>query len=256
MNVRRTHPVPCVAVAGDLSILGGAAILAAVTVGSTVQSTIGFGFAMVAAPVVALIRPAALPSTLLLLALPMTGAMAIRERRDIDLGGYLRIVAGRILGTAGGVWLLVSVPQDSLAALFGGMILVAAVASAVRGAVELRWRPRFTAGIASGVMGTTTSIGGPPLALLYQDRPGPEIRSTLALSFFTGLVASLTGLAIAGRILGWHLLLALELLPALALGVVVGGGAGRRLDAGWLRPAVIAFSAASGGLALVKGLLA
>lgn len=239
----------------DLSWLQLLIVHVSVALGGATQASVGFGFGTVAAPLVALVRPEALPATFLLLAIPLTGLMALRERHSLDVPGFLRILAGRILGTAGGIALLLAVPTDSLSALFGSVVLVAVAMSAAQGRLPLRRRPRFAAGVASGVMGTATAIGGPPLALVYQDRPGPELRATLALVFFLGILFSLAGLAVAHEIHGWHVTLALQLLPALLLGQAGGTALAGVLDAGRVRPAVLIFAAVSGVAAIVKAFL-
>src|SRR3546814_15753694 len=58
---------------------------------------------------------------------------------------------------------------------------------------------QLVAGVVSGVTGTAAGIGGPPLALLYQHRPGSTIRSTLAAAFLVGTALSLATLAVAGE---------------------------------------------------------
>lgn len=241
--------------AGDLSFAQASIILAAVAVGGAVQRSVGFGFALVAAPVLVLVRPDAMPATLLLLALPLTAAMALRERRAIDPDGFGRLTAGRLLGTIGGVSLLLAVPRDALSALFGALILAAAALVAAPRVVPTEWRPRFAVGVASGVMGTAGSIGGPPLALLYRDRSGPELRSTLAASFLIGILISVTALAVADRVAGWHAVLALELLPALVGGLALGSLLARVADRTRIRTAVLVLAAISGLAALVQGLV-
>lgn len=239
----------------DLSLWQFVVIGLGVLVGGAVQGTVGFGLAMIAAPVVALVEPGALPATLLLLAVPITVGMALRERREVDVEGLSWIVGGRVLGTAAGVGLLVAVPQRSLEVLFGAVIVAAAITASLRPARELGRRNRFLAGTVSGVMGTTTSIGGPPLAILYRDRPGAQIRSTLAVSFVAGLVISIGGLLLAHRIAGWQALLALELVPPLGIGLLLGSRLTGLGDRTWLRPAVLAFSGVAGAAALLRGLL-
>jgi len=83
-----------------VTLLGLVVAMAAVVAGAVIQGTIGFGFAFVAVPTLTLLQPAALPAALLLLALPMTIAMAVREWSSIDLRGFAYATAGRIVGTA------------------------------------------------------------------------------------------------------------------------------------------------------------
>ncbi len=109
-------------------------------------------------------------------------------------------------------------------------------------------------GIASGVTSTAAAIGGPPLALIYQGRSGAELRSTLAISFVVGIVMSLAGLALAGKVEGWHLVLALQLLPGLLVGLWASRWVVERLDERWLRPAVLTFAAVAGLTVVFLGL--
>ncbi len=223
------------------------AILAVTVVaGAVIQGSIGFGYALVAVPAMVLLLPWAVPVTPLFLALPMTVLMSVREWRSIDLAGFALITGGRLVGTVAGVMLLVLVPSGYLSLLTGLLILAAAVGSFLRPAFEVNDATRLAGGVASGVVGTVAALGGTPLALVYQDRSGAELRSTLALSFVVGIAMSLVGLALAGKVESRHLVLALELLPALLIGLWVSRWVVERLDERWLRPAVLVFAAVAG----------
>jgi uncharacterized membrane protein YfcA len=230
-----------------------AVVLAAIAVGAAIQGSIGFGFAFVAVPTLTLLRADALPATLLVLALPLTVLMALRERNAIDFAGFTYATAGRALGTAAGVGLLVVVPRDGLAVLVGAFILVAVGLSVLAPGFELGAPTTMLAGFSSGIMGTAAAIGGPPMALAYQSRPGSELRSTLAASFVVGSLMSLAGLALAGRVEVWHLGLALQLMPGVLAGLLLSRYSLRWLERGWLRPAVLAFATAAGAAAVVRG---
>jgi uncharacterized membrane protein YfcA len=193
------------------------AVLAAVTVGSAVQGTLGFGSNLLAVPVLALFEPAAVPAATTMMAVPLASSMALAERGHVDWHGV--------------GWL-----------------------SVVTTTVVVNRRTTVASGVASGTMGTATSIGGPPLALLYQHHEGPVLRSTLAVTIGMGTVISLGGQAIAGAVHGWQLLLALSLLPGVATGLLLGRVVSRRLDERWLRPAVLGFATVAALLAIGRGL--
>jgi hypothetical protein len=78
-----------------------------------VQGTLGFGFAVVSVPLLSLLHPALAPVPQLLLALPLTLSMAVRERHAIDLRGVGFVVSGRIVGLALGVALVAMARVDS-----------------------------------------------------------------------------------------------------------------------------------------------
>ena len=145
------------------------------------------------------------------------------------------------------------VAADALTVLCGVGVLVAVVTSILTTTVQVTPTTTVAAGAASGVLGTATSIGGPPLALLFQHREGPVLRATLAATFVLGTVLSVSALVVAGVVEGWQVWLALALLPGTAAGVAASGGLARRLDAGWLRPAVLTFAALTAVVAIVRG---
>ena len=240
----------------DLTSVDGALVAASIVAGALVQGAVGFGFALVCAPVIALVEPAALPAVVLLLSIPLNTFVALRERPHIDLDGIHHLLGGLVAGTAGGTAIMAVMPAASLSVAFGAAIVVVSGLSVLRPHPgEIRHPVRIAAGTASGLINTVAATGGPPVALLYQRRPGPQLRSTLAVVFLISIVLSLGGLAIAGRLERQHATTALALLPALALGALASKAAARRLDERWLRPAVLTFAAASGMAAIVRGIL-
>ena len=136
----------------------------------------------------------------------------------------------------------------------GGLILAAVAMSLLGSSFEVGNRTRFAGGIASGVMGTAAGVGGPPLAIVYQSRPGPELRSTIALSFAVGNAMSLLGLALVGEIEERQLRLALLLFPGLLLGLWGSRWTSKFLDERWLRPVILTFATVSGVVAVFLGL--
>lgn len=228
--------------------------LLAVMLGGVIQGSIGFGFALVAVPTFTLLVPEVVPSGLLLIAVPMTITMAVREHGSIDFSGLFYSTVGRIVGTVAGLALLAMVEADSLALLVGGMIVLAVALSLFAAPTEVAWGTGVAAGFASGVMSTAAAIGGAPMALAYQSRPGTELRSTLAASFVLGTLMSLAALALTGRVDGGHVIFALQMIPAMLAGLLLSRYLKPWLDARWLRPAVLCFAGIAGVLAIAQGL--
>jgi uncharacterized protein len=183
----------------------------------------------------------------------MTVLMTAREWRSIDVSGFFLITAARAVGTAAGVAFLVLVPASFLSVFVGLLIAALALLSFFRPSFEVSNRTRIAGGMASGITSTTAAIGGPPLALIYQDRSGAELRSTLSISFVVGIVMSLAGLVLAEKVQGWHFLLALQLLPGLLVGLWSSRWVIRYLDERWLRSAVLMFAALAGLMVALLG---
>jgi uncharacterized protein len=243
---------------GDTIHVSGAeylVVLVAVTLGASVQGSVGFGANLIAVPVLALIEPEALPATLTLLIVPLAVGMAWRERYRVDRAGVGWLMVGRLPGTALGAAVIAVLSGDAVSVLAGSVVL-AAVGMSLR-VVRLPVTPAttFGAGVASGAMGTATSVGGPPVALLYQHHEGAVLRSTLGVTFALGTVISVGAQAAAGVVAAWHVVLAAALLPGTLAGLAVSGAIARRLDGGRLRPAVLTFAAATAVAAIVRGLV-
>jgi uncharacterized protein len=237
-----------------LTLAEYAAVLIAGMIGATVQGTVGFGANLIAVPVVAIVAPEALPATLILWALPLTAAMVAREHHGVDWSGVGWMTVGRVPGTAVGAWVVATVATNTRSALCGAVVLVVVAASSWTKQVRLTPVTKTAAGLMAGIMGTATSIGGPPMALLYQHNEGRVLRSTLAMAFTVGTITSLTALALTGAIEAWQVGLALALVPALFVGLVLSRALAHRLDGPWLRPTVLAIAALAGLVAVVRGL--
>ncbi|MDP9416705.1 MAG: sulfite exporter TauE/SafE family protein [Actinomycetota bacterium] len=225
----------------DVLFLVGAALL----VGSVVQGVAGFGVALLAAPVIALVEPALIPVTLLLATSALPVMSVVREFGDIDWQGLAWALLGRVPGTALGTWAVVVLSARALAIVVALVVLAAVALSLVRWQPGPTPRGLLVAGMASGAFGTSTGIGGPPIALLYQRESGPRIRATLAAYFTLGIVMSLVALSIAGRVHRDDVATAAVLLPFLAAGFVLSNPLRRALDRGRTRAAVLTISAAS-----------
>jgi hypothetical protein len=115
------------------------------------------------------------------------------------------------------------------------LILVAVALSLCGWAVPRTRTSSTLAGVASGLMGTITSAGAPPLAIAMQGMPPARLRATLGCVFLIGSAISLAALAAIGRMHTEGLLLALLLAPWMVAGFAVSGPLARRLSHQGLR---------------------
>ncbi|MHA6618412.1 TSUP family transporter [Pseudonocardia sp. DLS-67] len=222
----------------------------AIALGALVQGSVGFGIALVAAPLLAIIDPRLVPVPMLLLATAHAMLTLRREYRDTDWTGVAWALLGRLPGIVIGVLAVALLPPR----WFG--LAVAVVVLTCVGLSMVRWRPRPTvpalllAGVVSGAAGTASAIGGPPVALLYQHAHGARLRATMAAYFVVGSLLSLTGLLVGGQFSADAVGAAAVMVPFLIAGFALSGPLRRHLDHGWTRPAVLAMAGA-GALALL-----
>jgi len=231
------------------------AACAVVAIGSAVQGSVGLGLGLVAAPILALIDPMLVPGPILLCGLVLTLLMSYRERQAMDVSGLKWGVVGRILGMFVAVVVLTNVPKEEMTLVFGGLVLFAVALSASGLHVSPTMWTLLSAGALSGFMGTASSTGGPPVALLYQNAPGARLRSTLSGYFVLGTIISLLGLVAAGRFGRYEFWSALALLPGVLIGFILPARTLSLLDRGYTRAAVLTLSAASGAIVILRALL-
>lgn len=230
----------------ELSIIAVTIIAA-----SALQASIGFGMGMLAAPVIGLIDPTLLPGSIIMLAVVVTGMVAVRERSALDVRGAGWALVGRIPGSLLGAWLVVVLPAQGLAWLVA-VVVLAGVALAFAGWAPVPGRVSLiSAGAASGVMGTTTSIGGAPMALIWQRSHGPRLRGTMSAFFLVGSTISLVALVSVGAVTRQTFTLALWMIPAVLLGYVLSRYVNRLLDHRRLR--LVALSVSALGAVLLIG---
>ena len=232
-------------------------VVSIAAVGAVVQGSIGFGLAVFAAPLVTLIDPRIVPAPMLFAAFVLTSLLAIRERQAIDLTGIKWALLGRIPGVALGVAVLAVTPPGTLVILFGVLVVIGTLMTARGPALQPSARTLLAAGLLSGFMGTAASVGGPPIALVYQREAGPRLRSTLNGYFLVGTVMSLAALFAVGRIGSTELAWSIVLVPGVVVGFACSAPAARWLDSKrrGLRTALLIFSAASGLVVVARQVL-
>ena len=234
-----------------MSPAGYAVIAGAILIASCLQASIGFGLGMLAAPVVAVVDPSLVPGTMIMLAAAVTLAVVVRERGDIDFAGTGWALVGRVPGTIAGGLLLLVIPERALALLIAGVVLVGVATTAFGWMPAPRPRNLMLAGATSGVLGTTTSIGGPPMALVWQGNTGARLRGTMSGFFLVGSVMSIAVLTATGAVDAHTFRTCALLLPAIAGGYVLS-----RFVNGWLTPARQRWTAITMSIAGAAALIA
>ena len=222
-----------------LSIGMATVCIVAVYLGATVQASVGIGLGMIAAPVLALADPEFIPVALVISVIPLTASIAFADRHHVETRGFLLALGGRVPGVIAGALVAAALSTDVIALLVSGSVLLAVGVSVTAKRFHPSDPALVTAGLASGFTGTTTGVGGPPMALVYQHSDPATMRSTISAFFAIGALMSITALWIAGEVGRRQLELAAMLLPAVILGTVTAQLVRHRLDPAIVRPAVL-----------------
>ena len=213
----------------------------AVLTGGVVQSMVGFGMAVVAAPFVVLLAPDLMPVALLVPALALPLLQLAHAERDVAWRPLGWAVGARTLATPVGVAVVALVSPRAIAALVGVLILLT-VALSVR-TIELRPTPvnAAAAGAVSGVSGTAAAIGGPFLALVLQHERPERVCSTLAVFFLAGSVLGLVGLRAGGQLTAQQVVVGGLWVPFVLLGYAAAAPLRARIDPDRFRRIVLGF---------------
>ncbi|MFC7492389.1 MULTISPECIES: sulfite exporter TauE/SafE family protein [unclassified Knoellia] len=224
----------------------------ALLTGAFVQSSIGFGMSVVAAPFVVVLAPDLMPGALLVTSFSLPIVQLSMAPVDIAWRSLSWALLGRLLLTPVGVAVVAVLSVRSISVIVAVLILLTVATSLTT--IRIRNTP-VTAGVAgglAGVWGTATSIGGPFLALVLQHEKPDRLRATLAAFFLIGSTLSAAGLVLLGEFTDEQLVTGLVWIPFLLLGYAAASPLRARLDTERLRRAVLAFCVLAGVSILVR----
>jgi uncharacterized membrane protein YfcA len=230
------------------------AALGALALGAALQGAVGFGGNLVAAPLLVLIDPTLVPAPLIAANLALNLAMIRREPLETSWTELRWPIIGQVPGTFAGAAVLASASTGKLTVGFAVLILVAVGLCLLREPVRRTPGSLTLAGTVSGFMGTVSGIGGPPVALLYQDVTGIEFRTVISRFFLISSLTSVLVLTAFGLFDLTTLGRGLLLVPGVVAGFALSGPLLGRIERRHIRRAVLAISTISALVALARGL--
>ncbi len=236
----------------DWSVFFGC--LGVLFLGCFVQGAVGFGMGVVAGPLILLLEPQLMPSVIVFIGTCLSFIIMFQYRDSLSLRELFFAFLGRIPGTFAAGYLLFIISKSQLSLLLGVSVLIVVLLSVT----SLKLKPTrlslFIGGFISGVMGTATGIGGPPVALLLQNEQPERLRANLAGYFaITGLL-SLVILHFSGYFSYSQFKYSLLMLPAPFLATYLAFKVRHRIRAEVVRYAVLVLCSLSAITALYQGL--
>jgi uncharacterized membrane protein YfcA len=231
----------------------------AVLLASLVAGLTGFGFAIVAVPLLLILMPPKVVVPVVqLLSVALQIAVLVEARGGIDLRRTWPLLLAGMAGVPLGTYLLLVLDAQTLRILVG----VVVVATCLAMLAGWRWRIRneklasVPVGLAGGALSGSTGIPGPPVILFFtnQGMAKQAFRANLVM-FFTciGLVAVLS-LLVGGLVTEEVLTRWAGLLPAVAAGTWVGVRLARRTNQARFRQITLGVLILTGVAAIASGL--
>lgn len=231
----------------------------AVLLAAAGQAITGFGFVLVAVPLITLLtdpRTAVVACTTL--GLLITSLGWFEDRAAVDWRPIAGIGAGAVVGIPLGLVVFASLPVETLGLAIGVTVLFFTALLAVRVRLPGGRPTQVAAGTVSGVMLSTTGMNGPPLVLALQaeELPPTVFRATLQPTFTLQSVLVVGGFATLGQFTATSAALVAVGAPALWLGWRLGDLVFDLLPPERARILILGTLAVSGTLTVVSALKA
>ena len=216
---------------------------------------------MLAITALSLILPlAAIVPTLFMLEIVASIRLLPTVWNDIHWRSIWPLLAGCLVGTPLGVWLLANIPAAPMQMALGGMILL--LAFLLWKGFALKTMPgtaaSFSTGAVSGLLNGAFSVAGPPVILFYFSSPAGVVAGRASLiAYFLGTdFIGFPMLARAGLVTWDTALLALFFMPSLIGGIWLGARSFKSADPATFRKWVLAILAVLAVLTAAKGFIA
>jgi len=229
------------------------AVFVIVAVASTLQSSVGMGQGLLAAPLLRMIEPDLLPGPIVVAGLLTSAVVAVRNTHVSDVREVVPALVGRFVGAWLAVALLIVLSERGLTITIGVIVLSLVVLRLTGLRLPLTRRALAGTGVVSGVSGTIAALGGAPMGLLYEQHTRARgFRGPMGAFTTIGGATSVLLLVVAGEMDARAWKFALALVPPLVLGWIAARWVTPIVDRGLLGPIVLGVSSAA-ALALIAG---
>lgn len=222
--------------------------------GCLIQGIIGYGFGMFSAPLLFMIEPALVPGPMIIVSTLLTAILFLRSRIDLQCQQVAWTMGAGLLGVIAAGWILSFASGKQFQLLFGGLIVLAVMMSLAGYVPSVSNRNCTLAGLTSGLMGTLTAVGGPPVAILYQTLPPNIIKANLSAFFLLLNTVALITLFLVGTINKDSFGFLWVSLPSVVLGFWCSGWASRWVKPAQLRKLTLSFSGLAGVISIIRAL--
>lgn len=235
-------------------------VVAIVFVAALVHSTLGFGTALVAMPMLVTVLDVEVATPLVGLTMLTTIALLlVRAWRDLDVRAAMHLLAASIFGIPIGL-LILRIAPHGLFKTGLGLLLIAVGLYNLRSSVlprleHIGWTHLF--GFLSGVLGSAYNVNAAPVAVygILKRWPPEGFRATLQGYFFPSTLLIVGSHAMAGLwtedVFGFYL----PAVPAIILAVVCGRIIGARIPVDRFQRVLYAALTAFGTLLLAQPLI-
>ncbi|MFC1940048.1 sulfite exporter TauE/SafE family protein [Chloroflexota bacterium] len=234
-------------------------VFCAVLFASFIRGLAGFGLALILAPILLLIfNPASMVVINSLLALLSNILILLRYFAKVNFKRIIPMALSSLLGIPIGVWVITVIDPHILKMSIGIIIIGFAIPIAIgyhKSFADEKLASSI-AGLLSGILSTSTSLGGPPIVILMHGQYWPKdvIHPSLSAYFMFLCCGSIGALSLAGQVSMEMIKTAASLTPAMLLGVYLGMIIFNRVNALFFRGISMCIVICTGLLGIISGL--
>lgn len=212
-------------------------VLAVIFIATLIRSTLGFGEALIAVPLLAMRLPVRLAAPLaVLISVVIAAFVVVQDWQHVEVRSAGALILASLPGIPLGVLLLARGNEQVMKCILGVLIIAFCAYSLTAGAT--RHLPNdhrgwlLACGFLSGVLGGAYGMNGPPLAIYGALRRWPprHFRATLQGYFLPASLCGLIGYASLGlwqKALTHYFLLCL---PVVAVAILLGRAINHRMS--------------------------
>jgi uncharacterized membrane protein YfcA len=178
-------------------------VVAVVFLATVIRSSIGFGEALIAVPILAFVLPVTVAAPVaVLVSITVAAIVVAQDWRHVQWRSAAALVAATLVGIPAGILILRGVPERIVKVALGAIVAAFALATLrrPRGRALTHDRHAWLFGVVAGVLGGAYGMNGPPLVIygtLRQWQPA-QFRATLQGYFLPASVVGMAAYAIAG----------------------------------------------------------
>ena len=210
-------------------------VLAVIFLATLIRSAFGFGEALVAVPLLALVVPVEVAAPVaVLVSITVAGLVLLQDWREVHLSSARRLVLATMPGIPFGLLLLTTVAEPVVKAVLA-VVIIAFSTYCLIGRTRLHLtddRLAWAFGLAAGVLGGAYGMNGPPLVVfgaLRRWSPG-QFRATLQGYFLPASLVGMVGYWLAGLWVPAVTRYYLASLPVVLAATLLGRVINRRMD--------------------------
>ena len=234
-------------------------LLLAVGIAAVVQNIVGFGFALLAVPLMVLaVDPHDAVIVATFLGLGSSSYQAFNGRRDSQWHLVRRLSLSALAGIPVGLLVFNQVNERVLKGFLAvGIFLAILLLSRNTMSSRSDARLEIAAGVLSGALSSSLSTNGPPLVVALQGRglPIAQFRATISAIFTVSGIVTLASFLAMKKVTADSMLGVLISLPILGLGILLGQILKPKLNEENARRFVLLLLGAAGTSALIGSLI-